>query len=280
MIRSLNSGVSGVQQFQEKLDVIGNNIANSNTLGYKSARADFEDAFSQTLQAPGTTAGVQVGSGVTTGAVRAVFNQGTITRTGLDTDMAIEGEGFFVVKDPITSEEYVTRAGDFRVDPEGYLVTNGGMRVQGYNDTGLSVRGDIKIDETGKPATATADAIVARFNVDGEGKVKVRLSDGTEYVRGQLLLQRFQDPNALVKEGNNLFSGLQNAGPLGGTTPLSERPKTNGLGAVRSGAVEMSNVDLANEFANLIATQRGFQASARIITTSDELLQELVNLKR
>ena len=99
-------------------------------------------------------------------------------------------------------------------------------------------------------------------------------------MRAQILLQRFSDPQALLKQGNNLYSGLGSAGPLGGTTPRAETPGTNGLGNIESSALELSNVDLANEFANLITTQRGFQASARIITTSDEVLQELVNLKR
>ena len=111
--------------------------------------------------------------------------------------------------------------------------------------------------------------------------VKVRLSDGSEYTRGQVLLQRFSDPQALQKEGLNLYSGIGSAGPLGGgTAPLAEAPGTNGLGRIESGALELSNVDLANEFTSMITTQRAFQASARIITTSDEMLQELVNLKR
>src|SRR5436190_81243 len=117
MLRALNSGVSGMQQFQQKLDVIGNNISNSATLGYKSARADFEDSFSQVMQPPSSTvAGIQVGTGVTTGAVRSLFQQGTITQTGLDSDMAIDGDGFFTLKDPRGGQEYVTRAGDFRLD--------------------------------------------------------------------------------------------------------------------------------------------------------------------
>ena len=98
MLRSLNSGVSGINQFQGKLDVIGNNISNASTTGYKKARADFEDAFSQTLKVPGPGggSGVQVGSGVHTGAIRSIFNQGTVTPTYRDTDFAISGEGFFV----------------------------------------------------------------------------------------------------------------------------------------------------------------------------------------
>ena len=118
------------------------------------------------------------------------------------------------------------------------------------------------------------------FSIGRDGTVNVHMSDGTQYIRGQILLQRFSDPQALLKEGDNLYSGIASAGPLGGATPSAAAPGSNGLGGIESSALELSNVDLANEFANLIATQRGFQASARIITTSDEILQELVNLKR
>lgn len=272
MVRSLNSGVSGIQQFQGKMDVIGNNIANSNTLGFKSGRADFEDAFSQSLSGGATN--YQVGSGVSTATVRSLFMEGTISRTLVPTDMAIEGDGFFMVRDPISNNTYATRAGAFDIDSQGYLVTTGGFRVQGYQDPGLTTRGDIRIDDSGKPAGDPG--VFQRFNVDLEGNVKVTLTTGNTFVRGQILLQRFQNPNALVKEGSNLFSAMDTAGPLA----QSSAPRTNGLGMIKSGHLEMSNVDIANEFTSMITTQRGFQASARIITTSDEMLQEVVNLKR
>ena len=119
------------------------------------------------------------------------------------------------------------------------------------------------------------------FSIDSLGKVNVKLSDGSEYVRGQILLQSFKDPQALQKEGANLWSGIGSAGPLGGSaSPTPGAPGTNGLGKLESGALELSNVDLANEFSQLIVSQRAFQASARMITTSDEVLQELINLKR
>lgn len=278
MLGSLNSGVSGLRQFQNEMDVIGNNIANSNTIAYKAARADFADALSQTLQS-GTSGSpsMQIGSGVTTAAVKNVYDQGSINRTGVETDMAIAGEGFFVVRDSINDKQFATRAGDFRVDPSGYLVTNEGLRVQGFSDSALTTRGDIKIDSTG---AADPAATLQGYSIDPSGKITVRMSDNTEFVRGQILLQSFQNPQALVKEGNNLFSGMQSAGPLGGATPSAAAPGTSGLGQIQTRSLEMSNVDLTNEFANLITTQRGFQASARVITTSDELLQELVNLKR
>jgi flagellar hook protein FlgE len=288
MLRSLTSGVSGIQQFQAKLDVAANNIANSNTTGFKAARTDFADAFSQTLQVSSAgsssasgTASLQVGSGVITAAIRNQFTQGALTRTGVQTDLGISGEGFFVVKDTLSGVEYATRAGDFRLDENGYLITNKSMRVQGYSDAALTTQGDLLIDGTGRPVTSDPLATVVGFNIDAEGKINVRLSDGSEFVRGQVLLQRFSDPSALQKEGDNLFSGISAAGPLGGaSSPTPAAPGTNGLGRIQSGALELSNVDLANEFSTLIVAQRGFQASARIITTSDEVLQELVNLKR
>jgi flagellar hook protein FlgE len=288
MLRSLNSGVSGIQQFQQEMDVISNNIANSNTVGFKSARVDFADAFSQTLRGSsggnGTVSGtpaIQIGSGVITDGITNIYTQGSLARTGFLTDLAVSGDGFFIVRDPVSQTDFATRAGDFRLDANGYLTNNVGLHVQGFSDSALSTRGDIKVDDTGRPATADPNATFVSFSISSEGMVKVRLSDGSEYTRGQILLQRFSDPQALTKEGLNLFSGIGAAGPLGGATaPTSAAPGSNGLGKIESGALELSNVDLANEFSTMIATQRGFQASARIITTSDEMLQELVNLKR
>jgi flagellar hook protein FlgE len=283
------SGVSGMQEFQQRMDVIGNNIANVNTTGYKSARMNFADAFSQTYH--GSTAGtgttsntdaIQVGTGVISSAIKSEFTQGAITRTGPQTDLALSGEGFFLVKDPITSSMFATRAGDFRLDQSSRLITNDGKRVQGFGDAALSTEGDIVIDGTGRPLGADPLATVSSYAIAPNGEVTVRLSDNTEFVRGQILLQRFSDPNALTKEGNNLYSSLSAAGPLTtGTAPSgASAPGTSGLGTIQSGALELSNVDLANEFAAMIVTQRSFQANARIITTSDEILQELVNLKR
>jgi flagellar hook protein FlgE len=283
MIRSLSSAVSGIQQFQQELDVIGNNIANVNTLAFKAARTDLADSFSQTLSVSSMAGGSteQVGLGVTTAAITNQYTQGAITRTGVQTDLAVAGEGFFVVKDPVSNSLYVTRAGDFQVNQSGYLVTNGGLRVQGYTDLALSALGDIQIDATVRPATSSATATMAAYSIDSLGKINISLSDGSEYVRGQILMQNFTNPQGLIKQGNNLYAGIGAAGPLGGSgTPTPAAAGTSGLGQIQSGALELSNVDLSNEFANLIQTERAFQANARMITTSDEMLTELVNLKR
>jgi flagellar hook protein FlgE len=283
MIRSLNSSVSGIQRFQERLDIIANNIANVNTTAFKGARMNFTDSFSQTLKtssAGGAStsgqAALQVGTGVSTAAIQNNFGQGAITQTGNPLDLAINGQGFYLVRDVISGSTYATRAGEFHTDDKGYIVTDKGMRLQGYSDAGLTTRGDLKIDATGAPVGTPASAQPTVFSIDATGKINLRLDNGTQFVRGQILLQNYTDPQVLTKEGSNLFSGLDSAGPL----PASGSPGTLGLGEVQAGAIELSNVDLASEFATLITTQRGFQANSRIISTSDEILQELVNLKR
>ena len=288
MLRSLTSAISGLQSFQQRLDVIGNNIANVNTTGFKGARVGLSDSFSQTLRSSsagtGGSSGVssmQIGLGVGIQSISNLYTQGALSRTSVGTDLAITSAGYFVVKDPVSSNEYVTRAGDFTVDESGYLVTNSGMRVQGFDDSALTNIGDILIDTTGMPATSDPTATMVSFAIDLEGKVNVNLTDGTQFVRAQLLLQNFSNPQGLMKEGNNLYSNIGAAGPLGGaTSPTPAAAGTNGLGKIQAGALELSNVDLATEFTSLITTQRAYQANARVITTSDEMLQELVNLKR
>lgn len=287
MLRSLNSAISGLQCFQQRMDVIGNNVANVNTTAFKGARVELADSFSQTLR--GSSAGggggsgtpaMQIGCGVLVQGINNIYTQGALARTGVSTDLAISGNGFFVVRDPISNNTFVTRAGDFRTDEAGHLITNDGLRVQGYSDAALTTVGDIVIDTQGMPAVVPPPTLVS-FGIGGDGKISVNLSNGTQFVRGQILMQNFSDPQGLLKEGNNLYSGIGAAGPLGGAAnPTPAPPGTNGLGKIQSGALELSNVDLANEFTNLITTQRAYQANARIITTSDEMLQELVNLKR
>lgn len=298
MLRALNTGITGVRNFQTSLDVIGNNLANLNTVAFKGGRVDFADALLQTLKQPVAdtaertgTAGVQVGNGVSVAAVKNSFTQGAITQTGVTTDLAINGSGFFIVKNSATDELFATRSGDFRLDDQGFLVTNSGFRVQGFNvpitinsDYADEDTGDIQlskgdIDDLGLDATAETAGITT-INIDGSGKVNILLADGSQYTRGQILLQQFNNPNALLKQGNNLYSGISTAGPLADNDGLGAKPNTQGLGRIESGALELSNVDIAREFANLITTQRGFQANARVVTASDEMLTEMIRVVR
>jgi flagellar hook protein FlgE len=269
----MDSGVSALDQFQEELNVIGNNIANVDTVGFKTSDIEFADALSQNLGS--NAAGqMQVGTGIVTSSLNKLFTQGSISNTGVQTDMAINGNGFFLVKDPSSGSTYVTRDGDFTVDTSGYLVTSTGMRVQGYTDSGHGTIGDIQISNSGAPGGDTS--AVQSYSFDSSGNLSILLADGTQYTGGQVLLQNFSNPSQLLSVGNNLYSGLTNAGPL--TAALA--PSSNGLGSLQTGALEMSNVDLAGQLTSLITTQRAYEANTKIITTCDEILQDLVNLKR
>lgn len=276
MLRSLDSGISALKQFQQSMDVIGNNIANVDTIGFKSGTVRYADSFSQTLSGAGSSGAMQVGTGVITSSISNNYAQGAVSNTGVATDLAINGNGFFTVKDSVGGATYVTRDGQFKVDTNGYLVNTNGLRVQGNASfdpiTGAATLGDIKIDNNITGSTAT----LSSYSFDKQGNVNVRLSDGTQFSRGQILLTSYLSPEQLVKEGNNLYSGMVGAGVIiqDGT------PGTSGLGNLVASSLEMSNVELASQMSTLITTQRAFQASARIITTSDEMLQELVNLKR
>jgi flagellar hook protein FlgE len=282
MIGSFQTGVSGLQQFQQDLEVIGNNIANVDTVGFKSSRVDFADALSQNLNSGGVP--MQVGTGVVTAAIKGLFNQGMINNTGVATDLAVSGRGYFVVRDPSSGATFASRDGAFTVDVNGYLVNNAGMRVQGYVGTAPftpgSTIGDIQINAAAAIAslgdTNPTPPTLAGFNFDSAGQVNARLSDGVSGVIAQVTLQDFINPQELIRESNNLFSWSALAGPM--ASPIA--PMTGGLGKVDSGALEQSNVDLSNEMTSLITAQRAFQANAKIVTTSDEMLQDLINLKR
>lgn len=272
MLNSLSTAVTGLQQFQTRIDVIGNNIANVGTTAFKGSRITAADTFSETLQeASGQT--LQVGSGVATSSISTVFTRGSLYAQGPDSNLAIEGNGFFVVRNPSTGENFVTRDGEFAFDTQGYLVNKSGYRVQGFSDGALTSRGDVRGDAAGIPEGRT---VVSDPKLDDLGRVRLTLDDGTVVTRGQVLLQGFTSPQALVKQGGNLYSGIADAGPMAQT----RAPGSAGLGRLRTGHLEGSNVDLASEFTSLITAQRGFQANSRIISTSDEVLQELVNLKR
>jgi len=326
LIGSLTTGVSALDSFEQGLEVIGNNIANVNTTGYKDETADYADSFSNILQeatpASSTTGGntgtMQIGTGVKLASVAGNFSQGTLTTTGTNTDLGISGSGFYLVKDPTNDQEFVTRDGSFQLDSQGYLVTSQGYRVQGLSDgsasytatvdangslvytqkaTAPATVGDIQVNFnisignglTNNTGGAFTDAQVTagapamkNFTVDQSGNIVESLSNGDTFDRGTVLLQNFSDPNALTRLGNNLYGNTDAAGPEGGAgmSGANNTPGSNGLGSIEVGTLEGSNVDLSQEFANLITTQRSFQAASRVITTSDSVLDEIIHLKQ
>lgn len=323
------SGISGLRNFQTKLDVIGNNIANVNTHGFKKSRVIFKDLISQTqsgASSPSATRGgvnpKQVGLGAQMSAIDVMHGQGSMQSTGYTLDMAISGDGFFIVGDSTGTgrDEFgniqdgggdsaidglvYTRAGNFYMDPDGYLVNADGKYLYGHaNENIYTYYTDF--DGAAEPEKGTTN-----FNTDKEangisgtttdlsaedievGPIRIPKDaqkmgisqDGTiSYVdaagelqyAGQAILGKFSNPGGMEKVGGNYYIPSQSSGNV-----LMQAGSVAGIGTVESGYLEMSNVDLSEEFTEMIVAQRGFQANTRIITTSDEILQELVNLKR
>ncbi|NMB36043.1 MAG: flagellar hook protein FlgE [Firmicutes bacterium] len=446
MLRSLSTAVSGLRNHQTKLDAIGNNIANVNTVGYKSSQVRFQDLFSQTLrgatapqQSHGGVNPMQVGLGMEVASINTLHTPGAITGTGRETDLAIEGHGYFVVTDGY--QQYYTRDGTFTRDSSGILVNANGMQLLGwlvedeveevengeenggvkfagelskihiplgeemiarattemsfsgnldaaakkaegddegdkcsyethvydslgnshnltfiFEKTGVAgedENGDLNIWEctvmygeeyivggngedsngidpltlfftpegrfvpdssdeangdytftiddleTGaKPLTITLDfsalsqlsypsnvslqaqdgfppGDLSTFNIEATGMITGTYSNGMVRELGQLALASFANPEGLLKKGGNLYELSSNSGQ-----PRLGTPGTEGRGLIRSRALEMSNVDLSDEFTEMITTSRAFQANTRVITTSDEVLLELINIKR
>ncbi len=291
MMRSLYSGVTGLKNHQTKMDVIGNNIANVNTVGFKASRVIFQDIYSQTV-APasagnGTTGGTnpqQVGLGVQLATIDVLNTPSSSQYTGSPLDLAIDGDGYFVIQNG--SSYTYTRAGNFYTDSEHYLVDSNGNYVMGYEVDG---DGALVYRDASNAVCASTDAgahlTMQRIFVDPDyydvsissnGQV-VALDEATSEstVLGQIVLAQFANPNGLEKTGENSYRTSVNSGD-----PSFSTPGTGGSGKLNPGSLEMSNVDLTAQFADMITTQRGFQANSRIITTTDEMLEELVNMVR
>jgi flagellar hook protein FlgE len=396
------SGISGMKNFQTKLDVIGNNISNVSTYGFKKGRVSFKDTMNQMITGAspaqngrGGTNPMQVGLGSSIASIDSDQTQGSMQTTGRALDLAVSGDGYFIVKNGDT--QYFTRAGNFYLDNNGTLVNADGMKVQSYkngllqditvnvnsllpakNTQKITMQGNLPTDAKGdatlvqqvqivdnqgvahtiemtiKPNDPTNKKWTLSFvdntlatpivetqeinldpadpndvNPDGSLKLNLKLNNGTSAPQdypvelftnnltynegsmeaqaitdgntegtlqsfnigssgdingvfsnglnlplGQLALAKFSNASGLENAGGNLFrqsanSGLPNIDVAG-----------NGRGTIMPGSLEMSNVDLSQEFTEMITAQRGFQANTKIITTSDDILQELVNLKR
>jgi flagellar hook protein FlgE len=268
MLRSMYSGISGMRGFQTKLDVIGNNIANVNTAGFKAGRVMFKDIMSQTLQGAGApndnfggTNAQQIGLGSTISAIDTIMNNGPAQVTNRPLDFAIQGEGFFILVND-NGEKYYTRAGNFYFDRDGYLVNSDGWKVADSGET------PIQIEDM---------SAVKSFSFDSKGILTVVDGEGEETTYGPIGLAKFANPSGLEKVGGSLYKNTPNSGD---PTPAEPGSSDVGTGTLLVGSLEMSNVDLTNEFAEMIVAQRGFQANSRTITTADEILQEVVNLKR
>lgn len=302
MPRSLFSAVSGLQSNQQRMDVIADNVANVNTTAFKDSRMAFVSSFSQTVRPPTNTqpAGIQIGLGDHVSVVTTNFNQGAFQRTDVPTDLAISGDGFFVVNSAAggAGTTFFTRDGSFAIDLNRFLVNSLGYRVRGVvanyatvPDTAAvdpllvapAAVGDILVPSTFEGATGVNT--VVSYAIDTEGRLTLFGSLGDTLVAAFITITRFTNPQGLNRAGNNLFTFNSAAGDFSGDGSFSgtadvRKAGTNGMGTIQSGALELSGVDLSKEFTDMIVTQRGFDANASVIRTSDEMLQVLNTLKR
>jgi flagellar hook protein FlgE len=335
MLNSLYSGVSGMKGFQTKLDLIGNNVANVSTVGFKKSRVMFQDIMSKNVggaNAPTNQNGgvnpKQIGLGTRIGTIDTLHTPGSPMTTNVGTDLAIDdGDAFFVVTpDAGSGENYLTKAGNFTRDANGDLVNSNGFFVLGVaveidpsaapGTPGILHQIPINITTDGSSNLDASGAVTldannnekiplkfTSYSIDSNGYINVVREDGkigklaigmdstnlqtyekyylndsasvTQDENISIATSVVTNPGGLNKVGNTMFEVTGNSGAAD-----SGRIENNSGGSIISGVLEMSNVDLTEEFTEMIIAQRGFQANARTITTSDSILEEIVNLKR
>jgi flagellar hook protein FlgE len=263
LIGTLTSGVSALRTFSKGLEVIGSNIANVNTTAYKSSSTSFKDTFSNTLRAASAASGdsaTQIGTGVQIGGITTNFSQGSLSSTGKSTDLGISGTGYFAVQNA-AGVNYATRDGSFHFDTGGSLVNGQGLNV---------------LDSAGAKITVANYDTVSSISIGTDGTVNAFYADGSTDSSQAVGLLKVPDESKLMKQGSNLYDFSATGAVIGDLAGAS----TNGLGNIQAGSLELSNVDLTDQFAELITTQRSFQAGSRLITVSDSVLQDIVDLKR
>jgi flagellar hook protein FlgE len=265
MMRSLYSSVSGLQVHQTLMDVLANNVANVNTTGFKKSTVTFQDMLSQMIQGSqaatadgrGGTNAQQISLGVQTGSINIIMTQGAAATTGNNTDLMIQGEGYFVLTDG--TNQFYTRAGAFSLDDQGNLVNSAnGMKL---------------CDNTGTAINLGAGA--GNVSIASNGAISYTDADGVASATNPIIgLATFTNPAGLTKFGENMYRSSGSSGDA-----IIDEPVNQDC-TITAGSLEMSNVDLAQEFVNMIVAERGFQANSKSIQTSDSMLEQLINTKR
>jgi flagellar hook protein FlgE len=280
MMRSMYAAISGLKVHQTMLDVTANDIANVNTLGYKSQRTTFKESLSQLQRgasapnaAQGGSNAIQVGLGVQLGSIDNNMSTGALQTTGNPLDVALQSDGsWFRVANAdsatgaasIANIQY-TRSGNFTRNEQGYLITQDGQYVLGRSAAGAG----------GTDQLIQIPAGVTNLSVGQDGSVSYDpAAGGARVTAGYLSLATFANEAGLQRVSSNRWASSSSSGPEAVGTPGGN------YSLVAPGQVEMSNVDLAQEFTNMISAQRGFQANSRVISTADQMLQDLVNLNR
>jgi len=262
-MRALNTAATGMTAQELKVEVIANNIANMSTTGYKRQRAEFQDILYEHVRRIGTQTstqgnilpvGVDIGSGVKTVGTPRIITQGTLTQTGGQLDLAIQGDGYFKIQLPDGTFAY-TRDGSFQMDAQGRIVTAEGNIVQ---------------------PTITIPPNSTGLTINQQGQVSVTLPNSTtSSVLGQFTITTFTNDAGLQANGDNLFSSTPASG-----TPQDGLAATNGAGTLLQGSLEQSNVEAVSEISNLIAAQRAYEMNSKVITAADEMLQTTSQLMK
>ncbi len=262
-MRSLNIATTGMVAQQMNIEVVSQNLSNMTTTGYKRQKAEFQDLLYQDYRRVGSNSsnvgtivptGMQMGLGVKPGAVNRILEQGTIVRTENPLDIAVQGRGYLMITLPPNGDTAYTRDGTFKISPEGEIVTSDGYQVQ----PGIII-----------PENAV-DVIISN-----NGEVQVKIQNQVEYqTLGQLELTTFINPAGLEAIGNNLFLETPASGQ-----PIVSIPGENGVGTLLQGFLENSNVDPVTEITQMIVSQRAYEMNSKVISTSDEMMQAVSNLK-
>lgn len=263
MFRSFDVAAGGLRTHQQYMDVVGNNIANVNSDGFKGSTYLFDEVLNQLTvgtgiappkpQPNGAINAAMAGLGVALRQVPGDFSQGAFKATNMATDLAIQGEGFFVLQG--ADGPVYTRNGNFTFDAAGTLVAGDGKKVLGINN---------------QPMQVPAEFRNRSFSLNSRGEIVTRDAGNNPVVIAQIKLARFPQENMLERAGNTEFRATAGSG-----APIEGLPMTNGLGEVLSGVTEMSNVDLSTQFTNLIMAQRGYQANSRVLSTTDQLAERI-----
>jgi len=256
---SLYSAATGMEAQQLNLNTIANNLANVNTPGFKRSKIEFQDLLYQKPRASGSDSGggnlvptgIEVGNGSRVAATSKVFTQGQLTQTGQNLDLAIQGDGFFEVQRPDGTIGY-TRDGSFKQNAQGQVVTVDGLPVlSGF-----------------QPIPVGASSV----NIAQNGEVTVQTASGTSNFR--VTMTRFANPSGLRSLGGNLYEETAASGP-----PETGSPSEAGYGSIIQGYTEASNVNIVEEMVNLIVAQRAYEINSKSIQTSDEMLQNVAQMK-
>lgn len=304
MVKSMNAAIAGLKSHQTKMDVLSNNIANVNTWGFKSRTTNFQDAlYSNSISGSagatenGKLGGIntsQIGYGNTVSSISTNFSTGSGQYTGNPLDCMIDGTAFFIVgpfrgqNGNATAVEvgkigesglFLSRVGIFQPDSNGYLVDNTGNYVYGFeaNDTGKidPTKGLLPIRIPAKKGGAQGERYnIQTWTIGTDGTVVGVDETNVPHTIGKIAVASVENPSGLEQNNGYLYKIGANAGTVKGMET------TSATGTIKSNFLEMSNVDLASDIATMITTQRGYQANTKIITVTDEMLEQLVNMKR